>query len=52
MTANTMTEDEEKALDCGMDAHLAKPFSAEKLISIVHSMAYQARENRRLSPGD
>jgi signal transduction histidine kinase/CheY-like chemotaxis protein len=47
MTANAMKDDEEKAFDSGMDAHLAKPFSAEKLIGIIHHMAYQARENHR-----
>jgi CheY-like chemotaxis protein len=41
MTANALKEDEEKAFASGMDAHLPKPFSAEKLINIVHQMAYR-----------
>jgi signal transduction histidine kinase/DNA-binding response OmpR family regulator len=47
MTANALKEDEEKSFASGMDAHLAKPFSAEKLINIVHQMAYPASEDRR-----
>ena len=39
MTANAMKEDEEKSYRAGMDSHLAKPFSAEKFISVVHEMA-------------
>jgi len=38
MTANALKEDEEKAFASGMDAHLPKPFSAEKLINIVHQL--------------
>jgi signal transduction histidine kinase/CheY-like chemotaxis protein len=49
MTANAMKEDEEKAFDSGMDAHLAKPFNAEKLINIVHQMAYQEKENSKVN---
>jgi CheY-like chemotaxis protein len=52
MTANALKEDEEKAFASGMDAHLAKPFSAEKLINIVHQMAYPASEDRRQKTED
>jgi CheY-like chemotaxis protein len=45
MTANALKEDEERAFASGMDAHLAKPFSAEKLINIVHQMAYRETDN-------
>jgi signal transduction histidine kinase/DNA-binding response OmpR family regulator len=45
MTANALKEDEEKAFASGMDAHLAKPFSAEKLINIVHQMAYRETDD-------
>jgi signal transduction histidine kinase/CheY-like chemotaxis protein len=41
MTANAMREDEERSFRAGMDAHLAKPFSADKFISVVHDMATQ-----------
>ncbi|NIM10926.1 MAG: response regulator [Candidatus Aminicenantes bacterium] len=44
MTANAMKEDEEKCLRAGMDAHLAKPFSAEKFITVVHEMAARKEE--------
>jgi signal transduction histidine kinase/CheY-like chemotaxis protein len=54
MTANALKEDEEKAFASGMDAHLPKPFSAEKLINIVHQMGFpgtgknpQKTEDRR-----
>lgn len=39
MTANAMKEDKERALNAGMDAHLAKPFSAEKFLYIISTMA-------------
>ncbi|MCR4734844.1 MAG: response regulator [Treponema sp.] len=32
MTANAFDEDRKKSLDCGMDAHLAKPVDIQKLI--------------------
>lgn len=32
MTANAFAEDVKKCLDCGMDAHLAKPLEVQKLI--------------------
>jgi signal transduction histidine kinase/CheY-like chemotaxis protein len=40
MTANAMKEDVEKSYQAGMDAHLAKPFNAEKFIKVVHDIAY------------
>jgi len=44
MTANAMKEDEERAIESGMDSHLSKPFNAEKLIAIVHRVAYQEKD--------
>ena len=35
MTANAFKEDVEKALQCGMDAHLAKPLELDKLMEIL-----------------
>ncbi len=35
MTANAFKEDVEKALSCGMNAHLAKPLEHEKLLDIL-----------------
>ncbi|MGD2088669.1 MAG: response regulator [Candidatus Aminicenantes bacterium] len=52
MTANALKEDEEKAFASGMDAHLAKPFSAEKLINIVHQMAYRETDLREQKEHD
>jgi len=49
MTANALKEDEEKAYRAGMDIHLAKPFSSDKFISVVHTMANQ---KNKPSPGD
>lgn len=46
MTANAMKEDEEKSYRAGMDAHLAKPFTAEKFISVVHNMAFQSMKEK------
>lgn len=40
MTANAMMEDVQKSYDAGMDAHLAKPFNAEKFIKVIHDIAY------------
>ena len=40
MTANAFAEDVEKALDAGMNAHIAKPPDIRKLISAV---SYHAR---------
>jgi signal transduction histidine kinase/CheY-like chemotaxis protein len=40
MTANAMKEDVEKSVKYGMDAHLAKPFNADKFINVVHDIAY------------
>lgn len=35
MTANAFREDEEKCLEAGMNAHLAKPLDMEKVISVI-----------------
>ena len=35
MTANAFSEDVKKALDCGMDAHVAKPIDLEVLLQTL-----------------
>ena len=35
MTANAFAEDRRKALDMGMNAHLAKPLEIEKLVAVA-----------------
>ena len=35
MTANAFEEDREKALNAGMNAHIAKPIDVEKLIRVL-----------------
>ena len=35
MTANAFAEDVRHALDCGMNAHLAKPLDVEKMIHTI-----------------
>jgi len=52
MTANALKEDEEKAFASGMDAHLPKPFSAEKLINIVHQMGFPGTGKNREKTDD
>ncbi len=42
-TANAFAEDEQHCLDAGMDAHLAKPLDAAKLVQVVGGCA-QARK--------
>ena len=36
LTANAFKEDEEKAAQCGMNAHLGKPIEYEKMIDLIH----------------
>ncbi len=38
MTANAFEEDKKKALDCGMNEHIAKPVDVEKLISVLREI--------------
>ncbi len=40
MTANAFDEDKKKAIDAGMNAHLAKPVNIPKLISTLQSFAF------------
>ncbi len=35
MTANAFEEDKKQALECGMNAHVAKPFNAEELTEVM-----------------
>lgn len=41
MTANAFEEDKKKALDCGMDAHIAKPIDVNKLMEVLHQFLNQ-----------
>lgn len=38
MTANAFREDEEKCLEAGMNAHLAKPLDMEKVVSVISQL--------------
>ena len=35
MTANAFDEDRRQALECGMNAHIAKPIDVEKLVEVL-----------------
>lgn len=35
MTANAFDEDKQRALDCGMNAHIAKPINIDRLIEVL-----------------
>lgn len=35
MTANTFAEDKKKALEIGMNVHIAKPIESEKVMSTI-----------------
>jgi PAS domain S-box-containing protein len=39
MTANAMPEDRERAIECGMDAHIAKPIEVDDLIATLTRLA-------------
>lgn len=36
MTANAFEEDKQKALSCGMNAHVAKPINLDNLLSVIY----------------
>ena len=38
MTANAFEEDKQKALNCGMDGHIAKPIDVDKLLETVDAV--------------
>ncbi len=38
MTANAFDEDRKQALECGMNAHIAKPIDVEKLLDVLSSL--------------
>ncbi len=42
-TANAFAEDEQKCLDVGMNAHLAKPLDIEKLVSTVSACVAESK---------
>ena len=47
MTANAFEEDRRQALECGMNAHIAKPIDVEKLLEILTSiLKEQADKNK------
>lgn len=39
LTANALTEDEQKSLDVGCDAHLTKPINKKKLLGYIAEFA-------------
>lgn len=41
MTANAFDEDRKQALQCGMNAHIAKPIDVEKLLEVITSILNQ-----------
>ncbi len=45
MTANAFEEDKRKALEMGMNAHVAKPIDVEQLLEVIENVLLQA-ENR------
>ena len=42
MTANAFDEDRKKALECGMNDHVAKPINAEVLIRVLHEQLHRS----------
>ena len=42
MTANAFEEDRRQALECGMNAHIAKPINVEKLLEILSNILKEA----------
>ncbi len=44
MTANAFTEDKIKALEAGMNAHVAKPFEMKQLLQVIAGMVTQRTE--------
>ena len=44
MTANAFDEDRRRALECGMNAHIAKPIDMEKLLEVLTDILGQERE--------
>ncbi len=43
MTANAFEEDRKQALDCGMNAHIAKPIDVEKLLEVITNILNQSK---------
>ena len=42
MTANAFEEDRRQALECGMNAHIAKPFNVDELLEILTTVLKEA----------
>ena len=41
MTANAFEEDRKQALECGMNAHIAKPIDVENLLEVITDILNQ-----------
>lgn len=39
MTANAFNEDKKRALDCGMNQHISKPFDISELLELIIELA-------------
>ena len=46
MTANAFAEDQKEALQCGMNAHVAKPIDLPKLMEAIYSQLERSTESR------
>ena len=44
MTSNAFEEDKRKAIECGMNAHIAKPLQTDKLFSVLDSFLNNSSE--------
>lgn len=44
MTSNAFEEDKRKAIECGMNAHIAKPLQTDKLFHVLDSVLNNASE--------
>ena len=44
LTANAFKEDEQHALEAGMNAHIAKPFDVEKIVTVINEQLAKRNE--------
>ena len=42
VTADAFEEDRQRALDCGMDGHIAKPIEIDNLLSVLEDVLLPA----------